>query len=438
MPLDSGTPETRYARNGDLHIAYQVFGEGEVTFVGLPGIISNIELIWEDAEARRWLRRLGSFVRLVHYDKRGQGMSDRDAGVPTLDDRLGDLAAVLDAVGVERVALGGVSEGGSTAAMFAATYPERVSALVMHSSFAWMDPALGDATVPQWAERWGTAQTLTVPVMSPHRADDAEYVRWMNRVERMTTTPAGLLAAWRWIREMDLRPVLDSIQCPTLVIHRTGDRLVPVAYGRDLAKRIRGARLLESDGDAHPPWQGDTEPEMRIVEQFLTGRRAPAKASERVLSTVLFTDIVDSTASAAALGDRAWRELLDRHDEICQGAVLDCGGRIVKSTGDGLLATFDAPLRGLRCADTLRCSLADAGIVIRAGVHTGEIELRGNDVAGIGVHIAARVAGLAGSGELLVSRTVKDLVAGSDYAFASRGTHILKGVPEEWELLAVG
>jgi class 3 adenylate cyclase len=431
-------PETRYARNGDVHIAHQVFGSGEVTFVGLPGIVSNIELIWEDPEARRWLQRLGSFVRLVHYDKRGQGMSDRDVGVPTLDDRLGDLAAVLDAVGVERVALGGVSEGGSTAAMFAATYPERVSALVMHSSFAWMDPALGDAVVPQWAERWGTSRTLTVPVMSPHKADDVEYVRWMNRVERMTATPAGLLAAWRWIREMDLRPVLDSIQCPTLVIHRSGDRLVPIAYGRYLAERIRDARLLESEGEAHPPWQGDTEAEMQVVQEFLTGRHGPAQASERVLATVLFTDIVDSTARAAALGDLAWRELLDRHDGICRGVVLECGGRVVKSTGDGLLATFDAPIRGLRCADTLRSALADAGIPIRAGVHTGEIELRGEDVAGIGVHIAARVAALAGAGELLASRTVKDLVAGSDYAFSSRGAHSLKGVSEDWELLAVG
>ncbi|HEY1449320.1 MAG TPA: alpha/beta hydrolase [Solirubrobacteraceae bacterium] len=236
-------PETLYARNGDVHIAYQAFGEGEVTFVGLPGIISNVELIWEDPEARRWLRRLGSFVRVVHYDKRGQGLSDRDTGVPTLDERLGDLAAVLGAVGVERVALGGVSEGGSTAAMFAATYPERVSALVMHSTFAWYDPALGDAAVPQLAAHWGTPETLSIPLMSPHKVADADYVRYMNRVERMTTTPAGLLAAWRWIREVDLRPVLDSIQCPTLITHRTGDRLVPVEYGRYLAERISGARL---------------------------------------------------------------------------------------------------------------------------------------------------------------------------------------------------
>jgi class 3 adenylate cyclase len=430
-------PETRYARNGGVHIAYQVFGEGDVTFVGLPGIISNVELIWERPEARRWLERLGSFMRVVHFDKRGQGLSDRETGVPTLDDRVGDLAAVLDAVGAERVALGGVSEGGSTAIMFAATYPERVSRLVLHCAFAWMDPARGDAAMGQWAESWGTPETLTVPVMTPQLAANADLVRWTNRIERMTTTPAGLLATWSWIREMDLRPVLDAVQCPTLVMHRTGDLVVPVECGRYLAERIAGAQLLVLEGDTHPPWEGETEPQMLAVEDFLTGRHETPQPTERVLATVLFTDIVDSTARAAALGDDAWRRLLDRHDTICEGAVADCGGRIVKSTGDGILATFEAPARGLRCADTLRSVLADAGIAIRAGVHTGEIELRDRDVAGIGVHIAARVAALAGTGELLASRTVKDLVAGAGYSFDSRGLHRLKGVPEEWELLAV-
>ncbi|HTZ87783.1 MAG TPA: adenylate/guanylate cyclase domain-containing protein [Solirubrobacteraceae bacterium] len=430
-------PETRYARNGDVHIAYQVFGEGEATFVGLPGIISNIELIWEEAEARRWLERLGSFARVIHYDKRGQGMSDREAGVPTFDDRLGDLVAVLDAVGVEQVALGGVSEGGTTAVLFAATYPERVSALALHGTFARMEQARGDAFVPHWAEHWGTPRTLTVAAIAPKKIGDAEYLRWTNRFERMTTTPAGLTAAWHWIRDIDVRPVLDSIHCPTLIIHRTDDRLIPVSCGRELAERIRGARLFESQGDFHLPQHGDTESELKLLEEFLTGRHTSPERHDRVLATVLFTDIVDSTRRAAALGDGAWRELLDRHDTISYGTIADCGGRLVKTTGDGVLATFDAPIRGLRCADTLRASLADAGIAIRAGVHTGEIELRNDDVAGIGVHIAARVAAQADAGELLASRTVKDLVAGSDYAFVSRGMHSLKGVPEEWELLAV-
>jgi class 3 adenylate cyclase len=420
-----------------VHIAYQVFGKGELTFVGLPGMISNIEVIWEDPESRRWLTGLASFARIVHYDKRGQGMSDRDSGVPTLDDRLGDLTAVLDAVGADRIALGGISEGGTTAAMFAATYPERVSNLILYGSFAHIDVALGDSFMPRWAEKWGTPDTLTVRVMVPSKVGDADFLRWTNRFERQTTTPGGVLAAWRWIREMDLRPVLGSIQCPTLVMHRSGDRMVPVANGRYLAEHIPGAQMVELEGDTHPPQWGDVETVLSLSEEFLTGHHSSPKQAERVLATVLFTDIVDSTARAAALGDSAWRQVLDRHDTISRSTVSDCGGRLVKGTGDGVLATFDAPARGLRCADTLRSSLSDAGIAIRAGVHTGEVELRGDDVSGIGVHIAARVAALAGSGELLASRTVKDLVAGSDYAFTSRGVHSLKGVPEDWELLAV-
>ncbi len=430
-------PETRYARNRDTHIAYQVFGEGELTLVGLPGIVSNIELFWEDPGCRLWATGLASFARIVHYDKRGQGLSDRDSGIPTLDDRLGDLEAVLDAVGVDSVALGGISEGGSTAAMFSATHPQRVSHLLMHGSFARIDPALGDQFMPRWAENWGNPQTMSVQAIVPEKVGDPEFLRWMNRFERQSTTPGGLLASWRWIREMDLRPVLASIQCPTLVTHRTGDRLVPVDYGRYLAEHIPGARMEELEGNAHAPQWGDVDTLLSLAEEFLTGHHAGASPSERVLATVLFTDIVDSTARAASLGDSAWRRVLDQHDEICRSAVAGCGGRLVKGTGDGMLATFDAPGRGLRCAETLRSELSSAGIMIRAGVHTGEVELRGDDISGLGVHIAARVAALAGSGELLASRTVKDLVAGSGYTFASRGLHQLKGVPEEWELLAV-
>jgi pimeloyl-ACP methyl ester carboxylesterase len=430
-------PETCYARNGDVHIAYQEFGEGETTFVGLPGIVSNIEVVWEDPESRRWLTALASFTRFVTYDKRGQGLSDRDTGVPTLDDRLGDLTAVLDAVGADRVALGGISEGGTTAAMYAATYPERVSHLCMFGSFARQDVAAGDEFMPRWADGWGTPKTRSIAAIVPSKRGDLDFLRWVNRFERQTTTPAGLLASWRWIREVDLRPVLEAIQCPTIVMHRSGDRLVPLPLGRYLAEHIPGARMVELDGDAHAPQWGDTEPVQSLLEEFLTGHHTSAKETERVLATVLFTDIVDSTARAAALGDSTWRQVLDRHDRICESTVSDCGGRFIKGTGDGVLATFDAPARGLRCADTLLSTLADAGITIRAGVHTGEVELRNDDVSGIGVHIAARVAALAGSGELLASRTVKDLVAGSDYAFASRGVHTLKGVPEKWELLAV-
>ncbi len=431
-------PETRYARNGDVHIAYQVVSDGDLTFVGLPGIVSNVEVAWEDPEARSWMTALSSFSRFVTYDKRGQGLSDRDSGVPTLDDRLGDLTAVLDAVGADRVALGGISEGGTTTAMYAATYPERVSHLLLFGSFAHLDTNRGDRFMESWATHWGTPETLSVAAIAPRKVGDADFLRWTNHFERQSTTPGGLLASWRWIRETDVRPVLGSIQCPTLVMHRTGDRLVQVGYGRELAEHIPGARFVELDGDAHAPqWGGDLETVVSTIEEFLTGRLPRAKPAERVLATVLFTDIVDSTTMAATLGDNAWRRVLNRHDTISRNAIADCGGRLVKGTGDGMLATFDAPSRGLRCADTLRSALSDAGIVIRAGVHTGEVELLDDDVAGIGVHIAARVAALADAGELLASRTVKDLAAGSGYTFTSRGAHILKGVPDEWELLAV-
>ena len=297
--------------------------------------------------------------------------------------------------------------------MFAATYPERVSHLALYGTFAHIDAAFGDVSMPLWAERWGTPETFSVEMLAPSKAGDADFLRWINRCERQSTTPGGLLASWRWIREMDLRPVLGSIQCPTLVTHRGGDRLVPVSHGRYLAEHIPGARIVELDGDAHAPQWGEVETVLSLTEEFLTGHHSTPKQGERVLATVLFTDIVDSTARAAALGDRAWRQVLDRHDTISRSTVSEWDGRLVKGTGDGMLATFDAPARGLRCADELRSSLADAGIAIRAGVHTGECEVMGEDIGGIAVHIAARVSAHAGARELVVSRTVKDLVAGS-------------------------
>lgn len=433
----SWVPETRYARNGDVHIAYQVFGEGAITMIGLPGIINNIEVMWEDLESRRYLTRLASFCRLVVYDKRGQGVSDRDAGTPTLDERLGDLTAVIDAVGSERVALGGISEGGSTAAMYAATYPERVSHLLLFGSFARVDVERGDRFMERWASEWGTPESSTVRIITPSKLGDATFARWSQRYERQSSTPGGLLAAWRWIREIDIRAVLPSIQCPTLVTHRRDDRLVRVEFGRELAELIPGARFVELEGEAHSPQWGDQEAVLKLLEEFLTGRHREPSRPERVLASILFTDIVDSTATAATLGDAAWRNALERHDQISVGTVSDFGGQVVKQTGDGVLATFDAPGRAVQCADTLRVLLADAGIPIRAGLHTGEIELRNGDVLGIGVHIAARVNALAQAGEILVTRTVKDLVAGSDYMFSSRGVHDLKGVPDSWELLAV-
>jgi class 3 adenylate cyclase len=429
-------PETQYARNGDVSIAYQAFGEGP-TFVGLPGIINNVEVIWDDVNSRHWLSTLATFCQVVIYDKRGQGLSERDTGVPTLDERMADLTAVLDAVGAGRVSLGGISEGGTTAAMYAATFPERVDRLILWGSFAHPDVETGDRFMPMWAEKWGTSESFTADILAPSVARDQAFRRWMNRFERATCTPAGLMASWRWIRETDVRPALPSIQCPTLVLHRTGDRLVRLEKGREFADAIPGARFLELEGSDHLPQSGDTDRALELFEEFVVGHRAPAARAQRVLASVLFTDIVNSTERAVDVGDSAWKQLLDRHDEICRSTIASFDGRWIKAMGDGVLATFDAPGRALSCADALRTSLADADLPIRSGIHTGEIELRGDDVGGVGVNIAARVSAQAGPGEVLVSRTVKDLVAGSGYAFTSRGAHRLKGLPEEWELFAV-
>ena len=430
-------PETQYARNGDVHIAYQAFGEGDVAFVGLPPIISNIEVGWENAEARYFLTRMASFCRMIHFDKRGQGMSDRSASVPTMDERLDDLTAVLNAVGVERVVLGGISEGGSTAAMFAATHPNRVEKLITFAALAAPDVAAGDSFMPMWAQHWGTPQTLTVPVVIPSKKNDAAFLRWINRFERQSASPGALLDAWKWIRDIDVRPVLGSIQCPTLVMHRSDDFLVPYKQSEEIAAQIPGARLEILDGSDHIPWFGDADEVLAVFEDFVTEGRSHASDVDRVLATVVFTDIVDSTRQAATVGDAAWRAVLDRHDLLTASTVTAHGGRVVKSTGDGVVATFDAPGRALRCAHALRRAVADAGVHVRCGIHTGEIELRGNDIGGIAVHIAARVEAHAAPDEVLVSRTVRDLVSGSGYAFTSRGLHQLKGVPEEWELFAV-
>lgn len=433
-------PETHYARNGDVHIAYQTYGEGDIALVGLPPIISNIEVIWEDPSARRFLLRHAEFSRMVHFDKRGQGMSDRSADVPTMDERLADLAAVMDAARVERACLAGISEGGSTAAMFAATYPDRVEKLILFGSFATIEPearAEGDAFMAMWADGWGTPQSLTVPVVIPSKVGDEAFAKWTHHYERQSTSPGGLLAAWRWIREMDVTPVLASIQCPTLVMHRRDDRLMKVDRGRRLAELIPNARYVELDGADHMPWYGDQDTVLRLDEEFLTGRSTDTIDVDRALATVLMTDIVSSTERAVELGDAAWRQLLDRHDATAASAIRAHGGRLVKQTGDGVLAVFDAPGRALLCAQTMRDELSAMGMPIRSGVHTGEIELRGDDVGGIGVHLAARIEAKAGAGEVLASRTVRDLVAGSGFTFSSRGLHTLKGLSEEWELYAV-
>lgn len=437
-------PETRYAKSGEIHIAYQRVGSGPTTSVGIPPMVSNVEMLWEQPSAAAFIKRMSSFCNYIHFDKRGTGMSDRVPLAATIDQRIDDVRAVLDAERVERANVGGVSEGGALAAVFAATYPERTRRLVLIASFAkllrardqpWAMPeAAYQKFVEAWSERWGSPSTLTLPLFMPSRVADGKYLRWVNRYERQSASPGTLRDLMSWIAKVDIRSILPTIRVPTLILHRTGDQVVHIEHGRYLAEHIPGARLVELEGSDHAPWEGDRQL-VDEIEAFVTGKR-PSVPSSRVLATVLFTDIVKSTERAAALGDAKWRTLLDEHDAQAKEIVATFRGRWIKSTGDGLLATFDGPTRAVLCAGALRGRLAEAGVEIRAGLHTGEIELRGDDVGGIGVHIAARVGAIANAGEVLVSRTVKDLVVGSGMHFEARGSHELKGIPGEWQLLA--
>jgi len=442
---ETAIPETKYARSGDVHIAYQIWGAGPLTFVAVPPVISAIELSWDEPHFERFLRRFGSICRLIQFDKRGCGASDRVVGSPTLEERVDDLRAVMDAEGVETAAIGGVSEGGPMCIMFAALYPERVSHLVLTNTTATFrgsddyphmpTPEVMSRVVDAWADSWGTPATLTMPLMTPSMIGDERYLRWLNRYERASVSPAGFKAMMRLNMEIDTRPVVSALRVPTLVDHRNADGAIPVENGRWLADHIAGARYVELDGHDHIPWIGDGDAYLDTLEDFLFGSHQ--RNIDRVLATVLFTDIVESTATAARLGDRRWRQILDAHDRVAHREVERFGGRVVKTTGDGVLAMFDGPARAIRCARLLSNELSSEGVAIRAGLHTGEIEVRGDDVGGIAVHIGARVGAAAGPGEILVSRTVTDLVAGSGIAFANRGSHALKGVPEEWQLFAV-
>jgi class 3 adenylate cyclase len=437
-------PETRYARNGDVSLAYQVFGDGPV-LVGIPPAAQNIEVTWEDPRTRRMLSAFGSFSRFVHFDKRGTGMSDPSLEVASMDERVDDLRAVLDAGGVDRAVLLGTSEGGPMAIMFATMFPNRTAGLVLLASAASFVPRPDDhpwGLLPErewWEEyraKWGTSQSVTLERFAPSLAGDDAFRRWWARYERQSASPSALLRLGAMVREIDVRPLLDLVRVPTLVLHRTGDRNIPIECSRYLAGHIPGARLVEFDGVDHLPFAGDQDAWMDEVREFVTGtRRRPDP--DRVLATVLFTDLVDSTAQAARLGDKSWRAVLEDHDSIARRIVSGYGGTMVKTTGDGILGWFDGPARAVRCAVELRDELARAGLVCRAGLHSGEIERRGEDIAGIAVHIAARVEAQAHPGEVLVSRTVKDLVVGSRMSFTDRGVHRLKGVDDDWQLLAV-
>ena len=433
-------PETRYAKSGDVHIAYQVVGDGPLDLVWVQGAASNIEILWEFPEFARFSTRLASFCRLISFDKRGTGMSDRAAGIASLEERMDDVRAVMHAAGSARAAVFGQSEGGPMSLLFAATYPERTSALVLFGAFA--NSIVKDWPTERWQARldqfernYGTGAYLQF--MAPSKLTDEAFVRAWRRFERQCASPAAFIALQRMNREIDVRHVLSAIRVPTLVMHRTGDPTTHVDRGRSLAEQIPGAKFLELPGIDHLPWAGgDTDRIVDEIEEFLTGSRHEAEP-DRVLATVMFTDIVDSTKRAAELGDRQWRALLDRHDRVVREQFARFRGHEVKNLGDGFLATFDGPARAMRCASAIAETVQPLGIGVRSGLHTGEIELKPDDIAGIAVNIAARVTAMAGPGETLVSSTVRDLVAGSGLRFDDRGSHALRGLPEEVHLYAV-
>ena len=436
--------EVAYAKSRGLSIAYTVNGSGPLDLAVVPGFVSHLEGALGQPAIVGFLKRLTGFARVLFFDKAGTGLSDPTDGPTTLEERMEDLTAVLDAAGMDRVALFGISEGGPMCALFAATHPGRTRALVMYGSYA---KGVADEDYP-WAptqrqtelgtalieEEWGGNALLDI--YAPSVADDPEFARWWGRYQRLSASPKMAKEVAEVAAAVDIREVLPAIKVPTLILHREGDSLRPVEGARQMAEAIEGAEFVVLDGIDHFPFVGDTEALVGEVERFLTGsQRQPDP--ERMLLTVLFTDIVDSTRTAAGLGDRGWRELLERHDAVVRKSLARFRGREVKSTGDGFLATFDGPARGIECARDITGAVAELGIEVRAGLHTGECEIRGDDISGMAVNIGARVSDLAGPGEVLVSSTVRDLVVGSDIEFEQHGTHVLKGVPGEWALYSL-
>ena len=444
-------PEIRFARSGDVHIAYQVVGDGPVDLVFICDWIWNLELQWDNPLCVRFLERLSSFSRLLLFDKRGSGLSDRtvDLDLFTLEVRVDDVRVVMEAAASEQAVLFGCGDDGAPlAAVFAAANPDRARALIMYGTrartlnapdYPWgYEPSAPDVWTAERESFWGTDAYARrwLKELAPSIANDDAYVRWYSRLLRQSASPGTEEVYSRWMAGLDLRGMLSAIHVPTLVLHRTGDRDIPVAAGRDVADRIPGARFVELPGVDAFPWAGDSEPLLAEVEAFVTGAQATER-TDRVLATVLFTDIVGSTEKAVALGDARWKDLLAAHDERAKAEIDRYRGRYVNTTGDGLLATFDGPARAVRCAQAIGEAVTPLGIEIRAGCHTGEIELEGAHVRGIAVHIGARVGASAGPGEVLVSSTVKDLVAGSGLAFEDAGEHELKGVPGSWRLFRV-
>jgi pimeloyl-ACP methyl ester carboxylesterase len=442
----SATPPTHYARSGDLSIAYQVVGDGPADVVLVLGFTTHLELQWESPAFARFFDRIGSFARLILFDKRGSGLSDPVTEVPTLEQRIDDVRAVMDAAGSERAALFGISEGGPMCVLYAATHPARVSSLVLYGAmgrtteapdYPWASPAeaLRESADEFFVPYWGQQPEGMLELFAPSMAGDPQAVEFTARMERSSASPAMVRQIFEMFLDVDVRAVLPTIHVPTLVLHRRGDRVVNWRAGEEVAKQIPGARYVELPGIDHLPWAGDPESVLGEIEEFLTGTRT-APEPDRELATVMFTDIVGSTERLAAVGDARWRELLRAHQTGVRNELRRFRGREVKALGDGYLATFDGPARAIHCGKAIADGAESLGLSVRTGLHTGEVELMDGDVGGVAVHTAARVGALAGPGEVLVSSTVKDLVAGSDIRFVDRGVTELKGIADEWRLFA--
>lgn len=447
MPVQ---PETHYARSGDVSIAYQVIGEASFDLVLVPGSISHVELAWKVPACAAFYRRLASFSRLIVFDKRGTGMSDRVAGAPTIETRMDDVRAVMDAAGSERAAVLGLSEGGPMSVVFASTYPDRIWALVLCGALVralWAPDFPWGYTEDEWnrasedeLRHWGEPEFTRESVRSVAPSLDEENLQRMITLFRQGASPGAFDALNRMNKDVDVRDVLPAIRVPTVVLNRTKEVEWLREGSRYAARRIPGARHVELPGSDHAPFAGDSESYLHEIEKFLTETWEAGwedAEPDRVLATVLFTDIVGSSEKAASLGDRAWRELLERHHELVRRQLVRFRGREVDTSGDGFFASFDGPARAIRCASAIVESMPELGLEVRAGLHTGECELMDGKVAGIAVHTGARVSSFAQPGEVLVSSTVKDLVAGSGIGFEDRGAHQLKGIPGEWRVYAV-
>jgi class 3 adenylate cyclase/pimeloyl-ACP methyl ester carboxylesterase len=441
-------PPTQYVERDGISIAYQVVGDGPVDMLVAPGFISHLDLQWTHPRYSRFLARLASFTRLIIYDKPGTGLSDPIPHLPTLEERGADIEAVLDAVGSERAVLFGISESGPSSVVLAATRPERIASLILYGTFAVFPSLAPEAYSPEVAQRdeekiyelqetlkhWGDGARLAkIFVPSANELEQRTYGVFM----RAAASPRMAQALVETAELIDVRDVLPSVHMPTLVLHVDGDRAMPVEAGKLLADGIPGARFASYPGINHAVWIGDFDAIVDEIERFVTGAVHHANP-DRVLATVLFTDIVASTTRAAELGDRSWREVLERHDALVGRVVSEHGGRVVKHIGDGALSAFDGPATAIRCAEALRDGVAELDIELRGGIHTGECEAIGEDLGGMAIHIGARVGALAGPGEIVVSSTVKELVVGSDMQFSDRGEHELKGVPDSWRLYALG